>query len=77
MSMKIEAFANRPERKDFESDEEFSKALVEWEENQTVPRMSEHDWDAEHGPAYDEKLNGPHPDHGYADDVEHGPGVEA
>lgn len=76
MSMKIDAFADKPKREDFATETEYLAELKDWEENQTVPKMSEHDWDAEHGPAYDEKLNGPHPDHGYADDVEHGPGVQ-
>lgn len=76
MSIFVEAFADRPVRSDFDSDEAFAKALAEWEENQKEPHPSDYDWDAEHGPAYDEKLNGAHPDHGYADDVEHGPGVQ-
>ena len=76
MSIKVDAFADKPRREDYESEAAFQADLKEWEENQVVPRMSEHDWDAEHGPAYDEKLKGAHPDHGYADDVEHGPAFD-
>ena len=45
-----EAFADKPVREDFESQEEFDKALAEWEEAQKGPNPGGHDEDAEHGP---------------------------
>lgn len=83
MSIEVKAYADKPRREDYESQEAFEKDLKEWEENQVVPKMSEYDWDAEHGPAVDgvkgKFVNeGPgvaHPDHGHDEDAEHGPGV--
>ena len=63
---KVEAFADRPVRADFESDEEFAVALVEWEDAQKGPNPGGHEDDVEHGPG-----------HGWVDpDRVSGPGVE-
>lgn len=62
-----EEFADRPVRADFETDEEFAQALVEWEEAQKGPQFDHNDEDAEHGPGVT----------GWVDpDTITGPGVE-
>ena len=61
-----EAFADRPVRDDFESDEEFAVALAEWEDAQKGPNPGGHEDDVEHGPG-----------HGWVDpDCVSGPGVK-
>ena len=62
-----EAFADKPVREDFETEEEFLAELKEWEEAQTGPNPGGHEEDAAHGPGVT----------GWADpDLTHGPGVE-
>ena len=47
---KVDAYADKPIREDFSTDEEFAAALAEWEEAQKGPNPGGHDEDAEHGP---------------------------
>lgn len=64
---KVEAYADKPVREDYETDEEFQKDLAEWEEAQKGVQFDHGDEDAEHGPG----VNGwAHPD------TVTGPGVQ-
>lgn len=63
----VEAFADKPVREDFETQEEFDAALAEWEEAQKGPQFDHGDEDAEHGPGVTGWVN---------PDTVTGPGVE-
>ena len=46
----VQAFADKPIREDYATEEEFLKDLAEWEEAQKGPNPDGHDEDTEHGP---------------------------
>ena len=46
----VEAYADKPVREDYETDEAFQADLKEWEEAQKGPDFGRNDEDAEHGP---------------------------
>lgn len=47
---KVDAYADKPVREDYETQEAFEADLKEWEEAQKGPNPGGHDEDAEHGP---------------------------
>lgn len=53
--------------------DEYVSEMKEWEEDQKEAAEKEAVDGGTTGPAFDEKLKGAHPEHGHADDVEHGP----